>query len=146
MHSSVLFEVSAAICSFSSSEHIPRQGSNPAPETTTWRNLVHRTCAARKSCSLIQRKKRKGKVLFNDALNTFYLRLYGVGPLRLAREETHCRHIGYSFRLAARVLLYASCHRQDNTYHSLCYTSCGTLAGTRNSYMGPLATQRSEYI
>ena len=44
---------------------------------------------------------------------------------------------GYSFRLAARVLLYASSHRQDNTYHSLCYTSRGALAGTRNSSMGP---------
>ena len=41
--------------------------------------------------------------------------------------------MGYSFRLAARVLLYASSHRQDNTYHSLCYTSHGALAGTRNS-------------
>ena len=41
------------------------------------------------------------------------------------REETRCRHIGYSFRLAARVLLYASSHRQDNTYHGLCYTSRG---------------------
>ena len=29
------------------------------------------------------------------------------------REETRCRHMGYSFRLAARVLLYASSHRQD---------------------------------
>ena len=28
--------------------------------------------------------------------------------------------------------------RQDNTYHGLCYTSRGTLAGTRNSSMGPL--------
>ena len=33
------------------------------------------------------KQERKGKVLFNDALNTFYLRLYGVrtygkGPLR----------------------------------------------------------------
>ena len=27
--------------------------------------------------------------------------------------------------------------RQDNTYHSLCYTSHGALAGTRNSSMGP---------
>ena len=45
--------------------------------------------------------------------------------------------MGYSFRLAARVLLYASSHRQDNTYHSLCYTSHGALAGTRNSSMGP---------
>ena len=38
--------------------------------------------------------------------------------------------MGYSFRLAARVLLYASSHRQDNTYHGLCYTSRGALAGT----------------
>ena len=45
--------------------------------------------------------------------------------------------MGYSFRLTARVLLYASSHRQDNTYHGLCYTSRGALAGTRNSSMGP---------
>ena len=44
--------------------------------------------------------------------------------------------MSYSFRLAARVLLYASSHRQDNTYHSLWYTS-EALAGTRNSSMGP---------
>ena len=43
----------------------------------------------------------------------------------------------YSFRLTARVLLYAPSHRQDSTYHSLCYTSRGALAGTRNSSMGP---------
>ena len=51
---------------------------------------------------------------------------------QIAREETRCRHICYSFRLAARVLLYASCHRQDKTHHSLCYTRRGALAGTRN--------------
>ena len=28
--------------------------------------------------------------------------------------------MGYSFRLAARVLLYASSDKQNNTYHSLC--------------------------
>ena len=55
----------------------------------------------------------------------------------IVRKETRCRHIGYSFRLAARVLLYAPSHRQDSTYHSLCYTSRGSLAGTRNSSMGP---------
>ena len=48
----------------------------------------------------------------------------------IAREETRCRHMGYSFRLAARVLLYAPSHRQDSTYHGLCYTSRGALAGT----------------
>ena len=33
----------------------------------------------------------------------------------IVRKETRCHHIGYSFRLAARVLLYAPSHRQDNT-------------------------------
>ena len=28
-------------------------------------------------------------------------------------------------------------HRQDNTYHGLCYTSRGALDGMRNSSMGP---------
>ena len=55
----------------------------------------------------------------------------------IVRKENRCRHIGYSYRLTARVLLYAPSHRQDNTYHGLCYTSCGALAGTRNSSMGP---------
>ena len=54
---------------------------------------------------------------------------------QIAREETHCHHMGYSFQLAARVLLYASSHRQDDIYHGLCYTSRGALAGTRNSSM-----------
>ena len=54
----------------------------------------------------------------------------------IVRKETRCSHIGYSFRLAARVLLYAPSHRQDITYHGLSYTSRGALAGTRNNSMG----------
>ena len=50
----------------------------------------------------------------------------------MAKEETCCRQMGYSFQLAAWVLLYAPSHIQDSTYHSLCYTSRGSLAGTRN--------------
>ena len=46
----------------------------------------------------------------------------------IVRKETCCRHIGYSFRLTARVLLYAPSHIQDSTYHGLCYTSRGALA------------------
>ena len=41
------------------------------------------------------------------------------------------------FPLIARVILYAPSHRQDSTYHGLCYTSRGAQAGTRNSSMGP---------
>ena len=50
----------------------------------------------------------------------------------IVRKETCCHHIGYSYRLTARVLLYAPSHRQDSTYHCLCYSSRGALAGTRN--------------
>ena len=64
------------------------------------------------------------------ALNSFYLRLYGVRHMvkdHSATEETRsrCRHMGYSFRLTAKVLLYAPSHKQDSTYHGLCYTSRG---------------------
>ena len=43
----------------------------------------------------------------------------------IVRKETRCNHIGFSYRLTARVILYAPSHRQDNTYHGLCYTSRG---------------------
>ena len=55
----------------------------------------------------------------------------------IVRKETRCHHIGYSYRLTARVILYAPSHRHDSTYQGLCYTSRGALAGTRNSSMGP---------
>ena len=51
----------------------------------------------------------------------------------IVRKETCCRHIGYSYQLTARDLLYVPSHRHDNTYHSLCYTSRGALDGARNS-------------
>ena len=44
---------------------------------------------------------------------------------------------GLLFPISSKVLLYASFHRQDNTYHGLCYPSRGALAGTRHSSMGP---------
>ena len=85
-------------------------------------------------------KERERDDLFNDTLNTFYPRLYGVRhmvrTILIVRKETRYRHIGYSYRLTARVLLYAPSHRQDKTYHGLCYTSRGALAGTRNNSMG----------
>ena len=34
--------------------------------------------------------------------------------------------------------------RQDNTYHGLCYTSRGALAGTRNSSMGAEIIKRTK--
>ena len=76
-------------------------------------------------------------VLFNDALSTLYLRLYGVGHMAKdhsdSERENPLQPYGLLvFRLAARVLLYRPSHRQD-----ICYTSRGALAGTRNSLLGP---------
>ena len=87
-------------------------------------------------------RRKEGNVIFNDALNTFYLRLYRrqdiwLRTILIVRKETRCHYMGCYFRLTARVLLYAQSHRQDNTYHGLCYTSRGALAGIRNSSMGP---------
>ena len=69
--------------------------------------------------------------IYGYMVSTIWLR-----TILIVRKETCCRHIGYSFRLAARVLLYAASHRQDSTYNSLYYTICGALARTRNSSMG----------
>ena len=65
-----------------------------------------------------------------------YVRTYGK---RITdTKETWCRYyMGYSFRLAARDLLYALSHKQDSIYHGRCYTSCRALAGIRNISMGP---------
>ena len=103
---------------------------------------VSLTSRAGKVKTVAMRGRKEGNALFNDALNTFYLRLYGVRTIQIASEETRCRHMCYSFRLAARVLLYAPSHRQDNTYHGLCYTSrCSGDARLRqtsfmNSFIG----------
>ena len=84
----------------------------------------------------------RGEMFYLTTHSTHFIYGYMASDIWLrtiliVRKETCCRHIGYSYRLTARVLLYAPSHRQDNTYHGLCYTSRGALAGTRNSSMGP---------
>ena len=60
--------------------------------------------------------------LFNDALNTFYLQLYGIRHMikdQLSSDSGNLLiplHKLLFFRLTARVLLYASSHRQDSTF------------------------------
>ena len=86
-------------------------------------------------------RKEGRKFLFNDALNKFYFQLYHVRHMVKDHSDSKRGNPlpphGLLFPLAARVLLYAPSHRQDITYHSLCYMSHGALAGTRNSSMGP---------
>ena len=87
--------------------------------------------------TLKQNRRKEGNILFNDALNTFFIYGYMASDIWLrtiliVRKETLCRHLGYSFRLTASVLLYAPSHRQDSTYHGLCYTRRGALPGKQN--------------
>ena len=59
-------------------------------------------------------------VLFNDTLGTFYTWSYVITHMlkdHSVRDKTCCFHyMGYSFWLAARVLLYAPSHIQDGTF------------------------------
>ena len=82
--------------------------------------------------------KGKKEVFYLTTYSTHFIYGYMASDIWLrsiliVRKETRCRHIGFFFQLTARVLLYAPSHRQDSTYHGLCYTSRGALAGTRNS-------------
>ena len=107
---------------------------------------THHTMSERSyhgATSRSEREERERKMFYLTMHSTHFIYGYMASDIWLrtiliVRKETRCRHIGYSYRLTARVLLYAPSHRQDNTYHGLCYTSRGALAGTRNSSMGPL--------
>ena len=90
--------------------------------------------------AIYMKEEREREMFYLTTHSTHFIYGYMASDIWLmtiliVRKETRCRHIGYSYRLAARVLLYAPSHRQDNTYHGLCYTSRGALAGTRNSSM-----------
>ena len=68
---------------------------------------------------------KEGNVLFNDTLNTFYLRLYGVGHMVKDHSDSERGN-----PLPPHVQLFP--------FSSICYTSRGALAGTRNGSMGHL--------
>ena len=74
--------------------------------------------------ALIEREKEK-EMFYLTTHSTHFIYGYMASDIWLrtiliARKETRCRYIGYSYRLTARFLLYAPSHRQDNAYHGLC--------------------------
>ena len=79
---------------------------------------------------ILSEREREREMFYLTTHSTHFIYGYMASDIWLrtiliVRKETRCRHIGYSFRLTARVLLYAPSHRQDSTYHGLCYTSRG---------------------
>ena len=71
----------------------------------------------------------------------FYLTTHLTHFFLLVKDHSDCRgnplppH-GLFFLITTKYFLYVSSYKQDNTYNSFCYTTCGALAGTRNSSMG----------
>ena len=113
----------------------------------TTSNDIHNSNSKYKNSKTTRKKTKKKNMrereMFYLTTHSTHL-IYGymasdiwLRTILIVRKETRCRHIGYSYQFTARVLLYAPSHRQDNTYHGLCCTSRGALAGTRNSSMGP---------
>ena len=74
---------------------------------------------------------------FNDALNTFYLRLYDVRHMVKDHSDSKRGNPlpphGLLFPISSKGSFICIMHRQDNTYHA----SRGALGGMRNSSMGP---------
>ena len=89
-----------------------------------------------------------GNVLFNDALNTFYLQLYGVRHMVKDHFDSEKGNPLPPHRLLflinSKGYFYAQSNRQDSTYHGLCYTSRGApqragappKAGTTATFYG----------
>ena len=81
---------------------------------------------------------KEGNVLFNDALNTFYLRLYGVRHMVKHHSDSERGNLlpphGLLFPISSKGSFICII---PQTYHGLCYTSRGALAGMRISSMGP---------
>ena len=69
--------------------------------------------------------KRKKRNVFVTMHSMHFIYGYMASDTQLERKPS----------AATRVLLYASSHTQDDTYHRLCYTSRGALAGTRNGWV-----------
>ena len=99
-----------------------------------WKNAEPR------SYILLCRIPKEGrKCLFNNTLNTFYLQLYGIRYMVKDHSDSEKGNPLPPHRLLFPINSKGSfiCLRQDNIYHSLCYTSRGALAGMRNRSMSP---------
>ena len=79
------------------------------------------------------RGMKEGNVLFNDALNTFYLRLYGIGHMVKDHSDSERGNLlpphGLLFPINSKVFYMH--HPTDRIIQT-----SSSLAGTRNSSMG----------
>ena len=85
--------------------------------------------------------RKEGNILFNDALNRFYLWFYlirhTVKDYSESKRENPLLPHGLLF-LISKGLLCAQSHRQNSAYHVLCYTNHGSLTGMRRRSLGSI--------
>ena len=113
--------------------------------TTTWSVIgLWLTDLTQKVLQTNRKEGRKeGNVLFNDALITFLLRLYGAGHVVKDHSDSERgNQLPPLFRLLFPIsskgyFICAIPYIQDSIYYCLCYTSRGAQAGTINSSMSP---------
>ena len=72
--------------------------------------------------------------IFNDALNTFYLRLYGVRHMVKDQSDSE---IGNPLPPPHVLFLTIILYMHHSTDHGICYTNSGAPVIMRNSSMGP---------
>ena len=66
--------------------------------------------------------------------------------IQIVGEETRCsQFMGYSLRLAARVILYTLSDRQNSTYHSLWYTGWNDMSTMKDRSDHPSLHKRTLY-
>ena len=75
----------------------------------------------------------EGKFIYSYLVSDTWYRITHV-----VRENLLPPPHGLLFPISSKgSCIYAPSHLQDSTHHSLFYTNCGALDGTRNSSMGP---------
>ena len=85
-----------------------------------------------------QQGRKEGNVLFNEALNTFDLRLYAIRHMVKDHSDSERGNLlpplhGLLFPISSKHSFICIIPQTGYTYHSLCYTSRGALAGMRNT-------------
>ena len=117
------------------------------PVTPGWFVTLQLTTARQRN-GMACCRERDRNVLFNDALNTFYLRLYGVRHTFKDHSDSEKGNPLPPHRLLLSISSKGSfkCTIPQTGYHGLCYTSRGALAGTRNSSMGGMLYVYSYYL
>ena len=91
--------------------------------------------------SLLLGERKEGNVLFNEALITFYLRLYGVRHIVKDHSDSERGNplppYGLLFPISSKSVVVFLHHSTDRIAHITAFVTHVSLAGSRNSSVGP---------